>query len=144
MTTFVLDASVTMSWCFEDEVSSYAESVLSHLRRDDAVVPPIWPMEVANTLLIGERRGRVVQAKSQALLEGFRGLPIQVDSAPPLETWTSAVALARAHRLSVYDATYLALALRRSFPLATLDSRLREAAQNVGVPLFSSEGGATS
>ncbi len=140
MTTFVLDASVTMSWCFEDEVSIYAESVLAHLRRSDAVVPSIWPMEVANTLLIGERRGRVVQAKTEALLEGLRGLSIRVDNSPPLETWNSAVALARAQRLSVYDATYLALALRRGVPLATHDLQLCEAARDVGVPLLSPEG----
>ncbi|MGI8642700.1 MAG: type II toxin-antitoxin system VapC family toxin [Thermomicrobiales bacterium] len=137
MKTFVLDASVTMSWCFEDELSAYAESVLAYLRRSDAVVPPIWPMEVANTLLIGERRGRVVQATTEALLEGLRRLSIQVDSASPLETWTGAIALGRAQRLSVYDATYLALALRHSLPLATRDSRLRQAAHDVSVPVLS-------
>lgn len=137
--TFVLDASVTMSWCFEDETSPYAESVLEYLQRNSAVVPAIWPLEVANTLLAGERRGRVTRETTEALLAGMRDLPIVVETSIPLSSWNRALALGRSQRLSLYDATYLALALREDLPLATQDERLRIAAARVEVPLFSTE-----
>lgn len=136
---FVLDASVTMSWCFEDEITPYAESVLVHLRESRAIVPRIWPLEVANALLVGERRGRVVQAKTEALLNGLIGLSIGVDETAPLDAWDSALALGRTERLSLYDASYLALALREGLMLATQDARLRDAAGRVGVPLLAIE-----
>lgn len=136
---FVLDASVTMSWCFEDEVTEYAESVLVRLREDAAIVPAVWPLEVANALLVGERRGRVLPTTTETLLRGLRGLSIGVDDAPPFDAWGSAISLGRMERLSLYDATYLSLALRDRLMLATQDARLREAAGRVGVPLLAPE-----
>ncbi len=79
---FVIDASVAMTWCFEDEASRESDAVLDMLRDEDAVVPAIWPLEVANVLLVAERRGRLSEAKANRFLELLSQLPIDVESSP--------------------------------------------------------------
>ncbi len=131
---FVVDASVTMAWCFEDEATPATEAVLDRLRSERALVPAIWPLEVANVLLVAQRRGRVSEAQIGRFERLLTQLPIDVD-----ETSTdiaSLVALGRTHQLSSYDASYLLLAERAGLPLATLDDRLTQAAARAGVPLM--------
>lgn len=130
---FVLDGSVTMAWFFRDETNAYAESVEDALAHDEAVVPALWPLEVANTLVVGERRKRCTEAQATTWLNYLRALPIVVDDETAAQAWGDTLSLARAHQLSAYDAAYLELALRRSLPLATLDDRLKDAAAAVGV-----------
>jgi hypothetical protein len=65
---FVLDCSVALSWCFPDEHAPYPQSVLDSLTAARAVVPSLWPLEVGNTLLVGERRKRSTQADTSAWL----------------------------------------------------------------------------
>jgi len=120
---FVLDCSIVMAWAFEDEADAYAESVGDAMPVAHAFVPSLWPIEVANCLLVGERRKRTTEAKV-------------VDEQTAPRSWRETLALARTHQLSVYDATYLELASRRGFPIATLNGRLKAAAIAVGVPLF--------
>lgn len=131
---FVLDGSVTMAWCFRDERSAYTDLVLNRLQTTEAIVPVIWPLEVANVALVGERRGRTVLADTERFAQFLRSLPITVDGAELDRVWGRALDLARAEQLSVYDASYLELALREGLPLATLDARLGEAARRTGVP----------
>lgn len=133
---FVLDNSVTMTWCFPDESNNYAEDVLKSLPHSVASVPSLWPLEVANILLVGERRRRINQADSTAFVRLLQGLPIQIDSSTCDQAMTSSLDLARAHGLSVYDATYLELSLRRGIPIATLDHKLRTTATSLGVHLY--------
>jgi predicted nucleic acid-binding protein len=133
---FVLDASVTLAWCFDDEGSAYAVQVLETLRSSEAVVASLWPLEVANGLLVAERRGRIDDAGSAGFMELLLALPIAMDAGTRSRTLRSAHGVGRARALSAYDAAYLELALRRGVPLATLDGRLREAAEAEGVPLF--------
>jgi predicted nucleic acid-binding protein len=133
---FVLDCSVTVSWFFEDEVDAHAEAVEDSLASAVAMVPALWPLEVANALLMGERRGRTTEAKTSAFLTLLRSLPIEMDDETGLRSWRESFHLARAHGLSVYDAAYLELALRRGLPLATLDTKLKTAAATVGVKEF--------
>jgi predicted nucleic acid-binding protein len=137
LTRFVLDASVTLAWCFEDEASPYAEAVLEKLAPGAAVVPSIWPLEVANALLVAERRKRLTRAKVTRFLQVLRSLPIVVDSEGGARALDTVLDLARAHGLSVYDAGYLELALRDGLPLATLDERLKRAARQAGVEVAS-------
>jgi predicted nucleic acid-binding protein len=75
---FVLDTSVAMAWCFEDEVTRYADRVLDRLAADAALVPPIWPLAVANVLCVAERRQRLRPADSARFTELLRALPITV------------------------------------------------------------------
>ena len=132
---FVLDASVTMSWSFEDETDAYADTVLDSLQNFRAVVPSLWPLEVANTLLVGERRQRIMQVDSLNWVRLLAALPITVDDETNFHAWTTTMSLAREQKLSAYDAAYLELAMRRNLPIATLDARLRAAAKTVGVAI---------
>lgn len=133
---FVVDNSVVMAWCFEDEASTYTEGVLDQLRGTQALVPVIWPLEAANVLLIAERRDRLTEAQAAHFAQLLQGLPILVEEADVARTLGPILAVGRAHRLSAYDAAYLELAARQGLPLATQDSRLRKAAGNAGVALL--------
>lgn len=133
---FVLDASVTLAWCFEDEGGEYAERALGALRSSEAVAASIWPLEIANGLAVAERRGRLDAAGAARFMELVLTLPIAVDPASRGSGLRKAHRLARARGLSAYDAAYLELALRHGIPLATLDAQLRDAAAAEGVPLF--------
>lgn len=133
---FVLDGSVTMTWCFEDERTHTTQAILRRLELETAHAPWIWPFEVANTILIGERRGRLAQAHTTSFMARLEHLDIVVERDAPMRLLVAAVALGREQQLSGYDATYLELALRLGLPLATLDERLRDAATRVGVPLL--------
>jgi predicted nucleic acid-binding protein len=133
---FVLDASVTLSWCFEDEGGDYALRVLETLRASEAVAASPWPLEVANGLAVAERRGRLDAATARRFMELVLALPIAVEPMSRSPALTGAYDLAHRRSLSAYDAAYLELAIRRAIPIATLDARLREAAVAEGVEVF--------
>jgi predicted nucleic acid-binding protein len=130
---FVLDCSLTMAWFFEDESDPYAEAVEDSLSTASALVPALWPLEVGNALLVGERRKRTTEAKVTTFLGLLKSLPIVIDDETALRAWQECLHLARAHNISVYDASYLELTLRAGLPLASLDARLKAAATAVGV-----------
>jgi len=130
----VIDTSVTMAWCFEDEATDDTDAVLDQLQGDEAVVPPLWQLEVTNVLLVAERRARITEAQATRFLDLLLRLPIRVDVS---QTDVPAVlAAGRRHGLSAYDAAYLVLAERLAAPLATLDHKLITASRNAGVPLL--------
>jgi predicted nucleic acid-binding protein len=132
---FVVDASVALSWYLDDEGDPYVDEVLDLMREDRAVVPAIWPLEIANALLAAERRGRLTPTDVTRIAELLLAYPIDVDDAQPSQTLGPVRDLARARNLSSYDAAYLDVAMREGLPLATLDSGLRRAAVALGVPL---------
>ena len=134
MSAFVRDRSVGMAWCFEDEADRYADGVLDGLVEETALVPPLWPLEIANVLVVAERRRRLRKFDSARFLELVGALPIEVDTGTPDPSHLFAVA--REHGLSAYDAAYLALAMREEIPLATRDRALGKAARRCGVSLF--------
>jgi predicted nucleic acid-binding protein len=124
---FILDCSVAMAWCFEDEVTDYSEAVLERLKTNKAFVPVIWSLEVANVLLFAERKTRLSHAKTIAFMESLRHLPIVYDINSQVAMSTT-FEIARETGLTIYDASYLELALRLQLPIATLDKALRKAA----------------
>lgn len=130
---FVVDSSVTMAWCFEDETDPYTEGVLDRLRETEAIVPGIWPLEVANVLLVAERRRRITEAQAVRFVQLLRALPISVEVEGLALALGAVLSIGRQHELSAYDAAYLELAARQGLPLATQDLRLREAAARMGV-----------
>jgi predicted nucleic acid-binding protein len=133
----VLDASVALAWCFADEKAAYPEALLDLLAAgSEAAVPAIWPFEVANALLAGERRRRISLAQVTSILSRIADLPISIDPVQMDHAFHRVLPLARQARLTEYDAAYLELALRLHLPLATLDVRLSQAAKIAGVPLF--------
>jgi len=133
---FVLDASVTMAWLFEDHGDPACLALLDLLAEHRAHVPTLWALEVSNVLLGAERRGRMLSAETERFLRLLGGLPILLDPETPLRAGGRTLVLARAHGLSAYDAAYLELALRRGLPLATRDSALAEAAATEGVQVW--------
>ena len=133
----VLDNSVVMSWCFRDEASDYGGCVLALLPRTSALVPSIWPYEVANVLQVSERRKRLSKRDSARFLSLLARLPISIDQRLDVDVTARLLALARDTGLSSYDAAYLDLAVRTRSPLATLDNKLASAARRVGVDILS-------
>lgn len=129
MTAFVLDASVTMAWCFEDEASDAAWHLLDRLGEDTALVPGIWAAEVANVLLVAERRRRLTRPQSRAFVSRLLALPILVEEAAPQRVLGEVLTLGRETGLAAYDTLYLDLAARHDLPLATLDRAMRRAAR---------------
>jgi predicted nucleic acid-binding protein len=134
--TFVLDASVALAWCFEDEGGAYALDVLESLRSTEAVVPTVWPLEVTNGLVVAERRGRINAPAAVRALSLLRALPVVVEPSERRRVFEGGFRLARTHGLSTYDAAYLELALTRGLPLATLDGPLADAAEAEGLGRF--------
>lgn len=120
---FVLDCSLALAWFFDDEADDYAIAVEESLAATSAVVPAHWPLEVANALVMGERRKRTTEANVATFLRLLQSLPIALDEETANQAWQESVRLARAYRLSVYDAAYLELTLRRGLPLATWTTR---------------------
>lgn len=136
MTAFVLDASVTMAWCFEDEASDAAWGLLDRLGEDTALVPGIWSVEVANVLLVAERRRRLTRPQSRAFVTRLLALPILVEEAPPQRVLGEVFTLGRETGLAAYDALYLDLAARHDLPLATLDRAMRSAARKSRIAIL--------
>jgi predicted nucleic acid-binding protein len=133
---FVLDCSVTMAWYFKDEANAYANAVRRGLSQARAVVPALWPLEVANILVLGERRRRSTEAEASHWLRYLRLLPIHVDEETPGRAWSDILPAARLYDLSVYDAAYLELAIRLGLPLASIDDHMKAAAASAGVPEY--------
>jgi len=133
---FVLDTSVTMSWCFEDEANAYADAVLESLIHVKALAPAAWPLEISNVLAVAERCGRIDKAGSVRFINLLMQLPIMVEVETPQRVFGEILTLAREYHLSSYDASYLDLAMREGIPLATQDRRLQAAAKQTGVTLY--------
>lgn len=126
--TYVLDCSVTMAWVFPDEATDATERLRDSLIGGKAFVPALWPIEVGNVLRVATSRGRIVRDDWVRIRSILTALPIEIDPVSTACVWGSVLDLAYEHRLSVYDAMYLELALRLRLPLATLDRALAAAA----------------
>lgn len=134
--SFVLDNSIALAWCFEDEQTGPVMNLLDRVTETGAFAPSIWPLEALNGLLVVERRRRIQAGLRHRYADFLRNLPIRVDTETADKAWTATVELAERHRLSLYDASYLELALRLDLPLATLDKDLDKAAKAVGRTVF--------
>lgn len=132
----VIDASSVLAWCFEDEGGPEMDALIEKVAVDGAMVPGLWSLEIANGLVMGERRGRLQPAESLAFVAMLEELPIVADRATGARALHETMSLAREHRLTAYDAAYLELAMRRGLPLATGDRSLRAAARRAGVALL--------
>lgn len=127
---FVLDASVTIAWVMPDETDDTADIAYRRLLEDEAFAPVLWWFEVRNVLMANERRGRIDRQKIVDFLAALERLPIILEHSPADE---ALLGLAGTFRLTVYDAAYLELAMRRRLPLASLDRELLVAARSAGV-----------
>ncbi len=128
----VIDNSVSIAWCMSDEAAPIADKAMSRVVEEGGVVPGIWWYELRNALLMNERRGRISRQQVADTLIDSQSLGISVDHR---HDETLILELAQQFELTIYDAAYLEVALRRSLPLATLDERLRQAAEAVGIAI---------
>jgi len=137
MSGFVVDASATLPWCFQDEATPASNALLVRLQSGDAaIVPGHWLTEVGNGLLVATRRGRLPLADVNLFLMSLGLLLIEIEEISPFRLSDRVLPLAKSENLTLYDAVYLELAQRRGLPLATRDAALARAATNVGVVLL--------
>ncbi len=134
--SFVLDNSVALAWCFEDEQTQAVMDLLDRLTETGASAPLLWPVEALNGLMMAERRRRLNATKRAQLTTFLRDLPVALDLDTAERIWTATAPLAERFKLSVYDAAYLELAQRRQLPLASLDRDLRNAAVATGLEVL--------
>jgi predicted nucleic acid-binding protein len=134
--SMVLDSSATLAWVYSDETTEPIRHVFNLVGENGAWVPGLWKLEVANILEMGVRRGRHDAAFRDSTLADLALLPIRVDTETDRQAWGPTLQLSERHRLTLYDAAYLELALRRGLPLASLDADLRRAAQAEGVAVL--------
>ncbi len=134
--SFILDSSVCLAWCFDDEKTPALEALLDRLASNSAHVPPLWTYEVGNGLLFAQRRKRLSAEQREAILSVLTTLDIRADAHSTTVCWPVTVRLADRYGLTVYDASYLELAQRLRLPLATLDNALAKAADDAGIPLI--------
>jgi predicted nucleic acid-binding protein len=131
---FVLDCSATVPWLFSSEATSATERLLDALTAGaKAWVPALWHLEIGNVLLGAERRGRVDKAGIESFFSSLAVYDIEVDNETIALAWTKTFSLGEAFGLTMYDAAYLEIALRRGIPLASLDEQLRVAMRKAGV-----------
>lgn len=135
MSGLVLDSSAAVSWFFEDEAKPKNIAWMVRVSAEGATVPALWRWEIANVLAMSERKGRLTIAETAQAIEMLDTFPISIDQECTAKAFRETVQIARAHKLTVYDASYLELALRLGGELATLDGDLRAAAIATGVRL---------
>ena len=131
--SLVLDSSVTLARLFNDEGGTGIDEVFARIAKSGAHVPMLWRLEVANSLTSGVRRGRISATFRDQSLADLALLNIVSDAGTDAAAWFATLGLADRHRLTLYDAAYLELALRLNLPLATLDNELRVAASTLGL-----------
>jgi len=131
---WVIDSSIALAWALPDETSREADRFLSRISNSNILwVPPLWWYEVANALLMAQRRKRLNEAQTIRLIELYGKLPIQTDMVLGPDKMRRFHALAIEYNLSAYDASYLEMAQQRGLGLATVDRQLRSIAQKAGV-----------
>jgi predicted nucleic acid-binding protein len=131
LAAFVLDCSVALSWFMPNE--PFGAYWLDQVIAKGAIVPSLWSGEVGNFLLFTERNQRISSDQRHKVLYALGELPITVDTLTSHHAWLETMDLAERYDLTLCDASYLELALRRSLPLATFDSALKQAAKKAGV-----------
>lgn len=136
MDEIVIDNSIIMAWCFEDEANEYVDFILQSLEHSTALVPSIWPLEFTNVLLVAKRRNRISEAKISRIKSLILGLPIRIEYEIKERVMNEIFFLAKEHNLSTYDASYLDLAMKYGIPLATQDKALINAAKATKTHLF--------
>jgi predicted nucleic acid-binding protein len=140
MPAFALDSSVALAWILPRQQTAKTKALLDQATEFGALTTALWPIEVANVLLIYERRRQITTAERISAIGFYADLPIETDTQTAERAWGTAFELALAHKLTIYDAGYLELSLRSGLPLATLDQALGKAASSLGVTVLGSEG----
>jgi predicted nucleic acid-binding protein len=134
--SLVLDSSATLAWIYDEETTDAIRALFAQVADAGAVVPALWRLEVANSLTVAMRRGRIDAGYRRDALADLALLNITTDQHTDDRAWDATLSLADRFRLTIYDAAYLELAQRRTLPLASLDRDLRDAGAALGVGLL--------
>ena len=132
--SFIVDASVGFAWVYEGQATPETDGLLNQVAAGATViVPALWFLEMANVLLVAQRRHRLTAIQRKEALEKLAAMQFTMDEEGMRHAFGITSELAEKHGLSIYDATYLELASRRSLPLASRDEALKTAARRCGV-----------
>jgi predicted nucleic acid-binding protein len=134
--SLVLDSSATLAWIYGDETTEPIRRLFDMVSEEGAVVPALWRLEVANSLTVAVRRGRIDAEFRRAALADLALLDITTDPHTDFHAWSTTLNFADRFRLTVYDAAYLELAQRRKLPLASLDDALCAAGTSLGLRML--------
>ena len=137
--SLVLDSSATLAWIYSDETTDSIRRLFDAVADDGEVVPALWRLEIATSLTVAVRRGRIDANFRRAALSDLALLDITTDDHTDVHAWGETLSVADRFQLTVYDAAYLELAQRRNLPLATLDRELRVAAKSLGLHLMGTD-----
>ena len=137
--SLVLDSSATLAWIYSDETTDPIRRLFDAVADDGAVAPALWRLEIANSLTVAVRRGRIDANFRRAVLSDLALLDITTDDHTDVHAWGETLSVADRFQLTVYDTAYLELAHRRNLPLATLDRELRVAAKSLGLHLMGTD-----
>ena len=132
----VIDASIALAWTYADERTDAVMQIFDRVSRVGAVAPVIWPMEIANSFAMSVRKNRITPSQRDVLIASFMALGVEIQHHPATAYWHEILQVADKHLLTIYDASYLELAMRQKLPLATLDDDLRQAAIAEGVAVL--------
>ena len=132
--SFNVDASVSFAWVYEGQATLETDELLNQVAAGaTVVVPALWFLEMANLLLVAQRRHWLTAIQRKTALEKLTAMQFTMDEEGMRHAFGITSELAEKHRLTIYDATYLELASRRSLPLASRDEALKTAARRCGV-----------
>ena len=132
--SFIVDASVGFAWVYQGQATPETDHLLNEVAAGAAViVPALWFLEMSNVLLIAQRRHRLTATQRKAAMEKLTAMQFTVDEEGTRHAFGKTSELAEKHGLTIYDATYLELAVRRSLPLASRDEALKSAAKQCGL-----------
>lgn len=136
MKSFVIDNSIVMSWFFEEEHNKKSQEVLDQLSSNQACVPSLWPYELANALFVAEKTKGIKEADSTAFINDLKTLPIVIENNNFEGITKDILSISREHRITVYDACYVELALRKDLPLASFDKDVLAVCEKIGIKLL--------
>jgi len=127
---------MAMAWCFEEDSFKDSVEVLEALSAFEAMVPSLWPLEVANALIVAERHKRLTEAETHRFVSLLDSLPIIVDAHTHQKALNEILVIGRDYQLTSYDASYLELSMRKGLALATFDQQLIKVCHKIGIPIF--------
>ena len=132
--SFIVDASVGFAWVYQGQATQETDRLLNDVAAGaTVVVPALWFLEMSNVLLVAQRRHRLTAGQRKSAMEKLTAMQLTVDEEGSRNAFGKTSELAEQYGLSIYDATYLELALRRLLPLASRDEALRNAARQCGL-----------
>jgi predicted nucleic acid-binding protein len=131
-----MDCSLALSWYFRDEITEQSNTLRERFVDEMVYVPALWPLEITNALLAALRRDRISESDLPLLLADLRELPDDVDRETDTMVWDHSIRIAQQYGLTIYDATYLELAMRKDVPIATLDKALAKACKLAAVEVL--------